>query len=135
MRIFYSIWEWLIDRPARLRAFCERGWNGWAKDDTWNYDLYLSKIISEGLIHLKSYKQGTPPEIYKKYDKKGVSQEVKDAQANDEWEEKLEKIIFAFKLSKELINGDISIEDEKEVNKYINEGMKLFIRYYFNLWN
>jgi hypothetical protein len=131
-----NIFDWIVDRPARLKAFLQRGWRGWADDDTWNYDAYLAKVISEGLAYLYTYKQGCPPNLYKKYNKKGIPQEIVDGRAHAEWDTILRKIILAFNLSRDLIYGNgWDIDEEDENDQKIDEGMKLFIKYYFNLWN
>jgi hypothetical protein len=47
----------------RLRAFWQRGRTGWAASDTWSFDHYLSKVIRDGVRHLRDNNHGHPCEL------------------------------------------------------------------------
>lgn len=42
----------------RVKYFFVRGWKGWAPMDTWSFDSYLSRVISEGLKHMAENSNG-----------------------------------------------------------------------------
>jgi len=60
---FKRIWWWLrygirnkIENiPLRIRTFIQRGKRGWANSDSWSFDWYLAKVISEGVGNLIKY--------------------------------------------------------------------------------
>jgi len=68
---FKRIWWWLRygirnkieEIPLRVRTFIQRGKRGWANSDTWGFDYYLTKVISEGVHHLKENIHGMPCDL------------------------------------------------------------------------
>jgi hypothetical protein len=148
---FYIWWNFLTDLKWKIPNIIQRAYRGWGDADTWDFDGYLSKIISEGCKHLKLYKHGIPGDIYDKY-RNDVLLDQNEAEflAIKEWNEILDKIILAFDLIKQIqYDGkrEFYLPDLPEAlkNKYnclskeeddaMNEGMHLFIKYFFSLWD
>jgi len=48
-------WNFISDIPLRVKTFIQRGMRGWSDSDTWSFDFYLAKVISEGIEHLLIY--------------------------------------------------------------------------------
>ena len=108
----------------RIRNFIQRGIRGWANEDTWDFDTYLAKIISEGITYLKKNKPGIPCDLVEKYD-----EEI----AIIKRDERLDKMIHAFKLHLIWVDeGRILTEIEQ---KEYQEGLELFIKYMGDLWD
>ena len=144
--IRYGIWNWITDLKWRIPNWWQRGQRGWGYADTWGFDFYLSKVIYGGLVHLKKHKCGYPitiPKIETEWT------EV-DYKANEKiWDEIMDKMIYAFKLAKEIGEGEREFYkpymDEnfqktykclsKEEDDAMKEGMKLFIDHFFSLWD
>lgn len=135
---FYIWWNWLEMRPLKIKSFIQRGFRGWADEDTWDFDIYLAKIISEGLTHLKENNQGCPGDIYEKYNKqKKFTQKQKDKLAMGEWNTVLNIIIRGFSLVPELFEAKV-FKNKKLVNSYMYElerAFDFFKKYYFSLWD
>jgi len=148
---FYFWWNWLELRPLKIKSFFQRGWKGWANEDTWAFDGYLAKVISEGCKHLKIYQQGIPGEIYEKYrNDLFLTQEEAENLAQKEWIKILDKIILAFDLirqiqydgNREFYLPNLSQELKtkcncltKEEDDAMKEGMNLFRDWFFALWD
>lgn len=133
-------WNYIKDLKWKLSNWGQRSWKGWGKSDTWNFDIYLSKIIYEGIEYLKNHKHGIPNNIYEKYNKN-------EKEANKEWENILNSIIEGFKLVNLVSNGDkflllnnypqilgIKYLTKKEQEK-IELAWKYFKEYFYNLWD
>ena len=124
--IRYGIWTWLSDRPRKTKSFLQRGWRGWADEDTWDFDYYLTNVIIGGLKHLKKYQNILPTW------EEGKS-EIK---AQKEWNEIFEKIIIGFECARLLINELGLDHNEKiEAERLKNEGFDLFKRYFNCFWD
>lgn len=143
----YGIKNWLLEIKYRVPNFFHRAWYGWGKADVWGLDFYLSRIIYQSLIHLKKNKQGYPITI--------ITKNVKDpndidSEANQKnWDKILNKMILAFKLANDIGSGGrefyspkLSKEKQlkfkcltKDEDQQIKEGMKLFIKHFFSLWD
>lgn len=48
-------WNFVSEIPLNVKTFIQRGFKGWAISDTWGFDYYLAKTISEGLRHLSKH--------------------------------------------------------------------------------
>ena len=126
----YGIWNWVSDRPRKSKSFFQRGYRGWADEDIWSFDYYLSTIIIEGLAYLKRH-QNTLPTY------QPLGKETMEA-AQKRWDSILDKIINAFKYAKMYINGDECITPtiwEEKYEKDYEEGMNLFKEHFFSLWD
>lgn len=109
------------------------------KYDTWNMDHTLAKIIHPMLLKLKETKQGSPnvdledvPEYLRPSDSQyNYYEEGKlDVYFHDRWDYVVDTMIYAFNaISKQLDEGDDYYEPET-----IKEGLRLFGKYYQDLW-
>lgn len=102
--------------PQRLRIWTiyGRARRGWSIPDTWGFDMYLAKIISEGVAHLRKVAHGHPGNI-----------------TMDEWLEILDKIVegFAIKSTQDYVDGKDSARAK------LDEALKLFVEYFESLWD
>lgn len=110
----YGLMNWIIDRPRKIKTFFQRGRKGWAEEDTWNFDGYLSSVIMNGLKHLKSYYSGEQP-TQKEFD----------------------IMIKGFEANLKMINADVEYgtEEFEECKREFEEGMKVFVKNFNNLWD
>jgi hypothetical protein len=111
---FYSWWNWLDMLPRRIYWFCQRGYRGYAHCDTWDFDVYLANIISEGLKDFRKYYHGARPT------KKELDIIIKGFEENL----KLMDLHYKYK-SKKYNLSEIKFK----------KGMKLFNRYFNYLWD
>lgn len=82
--------------------------------DTWNLDWAIAKFVHPRLVMYKKVTDGYPGTL----------------ESPEEWDEILDKMIFAF----EAIIKDDFVLYSKESRKIIDEGLDLFRKYYFDLW-
>jgi hypothetical protein len=121
---FYSWYNLLTDLRWKIPNLIHRAYYGWGKADTWDFDIYLAKIINGGITHLKKNKNGAPVDLFEKYG---------DEKVIEERDKILDKIIRAFKLHLVWVDeGRILTEEEK---KEYQEGLELFIKYMGDLWD
>jgi len=121
---FYSWYNLLTDLRWKIPNLIHRAYYGWGKADTWDFDIYLAKIINGGIPHLKKNKNGAPVDLFEKYG---------DEKVIEERDKILDKIIRAFKLHLVWVDeGRILTEEEK---KEYQEGLELFIKYMGDLWD
>ena len=108
------------------------------KYDVWNMDHTLAKIIHPMLVQLKETKQGSPsvdfedvPEYLRPLDYQINSVTKMDPYYHDRWDYVIDTMIYAFNaISKQLDEDDDYYEPET-----IKEGLRLFGKYYQNLWD
>jgi len=135
---FYVWYNWLSDRLRKIKSFFQRGYRGWADEDTWDFDLYLAKVMSQGLKHLKKHHHGCPSDIYNKYkDRKDLTQHQKDKLAVKEWKTKMDIMIRGFEIVPQLFNMKV-LKTKIRKERYFYEferGLDIFKKYYFNLWD
>ncbi len=128
-------YKWVLNIPREIKWLYQRARRGYAEEDTWSLDGYLSSWLPEALRELKERNIGYPAGLT---DKK--------------WKETLEKMAEGFEAHRKICEiykfneGIYRTEDDsgyklwkKEVRdpleKQFDEGMKLFVKYYFNLWD
>lgn len=116
-------WNYVSCIPLKIKSFFQRGIRGWADEDTWGFDDYLTDIIIEGMTHLRKYAHGHPV--------------VKGVKSNRQWKSILTKIVKGFKAYKKACNytkTNTKKKFDKEMKKF-KEGMKLFVKYYGAFWD
>lgn len=148
--IKYGVRQKIDELQWKIPNCIQRVKRGWGNADTWRFDGYLARIISEGCKYLKEHKCGIPCEYLPNNDKIPYESNKKDEiEGIRRWNEVLDKIIFAFKTLYEITSGEKefyleSLSEEKrkqlncitkEENDRIEEGKKLFIENFHNLWN
>jgi hypothetical protein len=136
-----EIYEW-------IRCFVQRGKQGYCYRDVWSIDYYLMEIIPPMIKQLKKTTHGFPADS-----------------TEEKWNEILDNIILGFEAGKRLADGENwamnkdtkmkvdssgKIEftnpwseeqikhfrelDEKD-KKIFDEGMELFVKFFFSLWD
>ena len=103
--------SWL-DRCPKIKYLFQWIKNGFPDSDIWNLDWSIAKYTLPRLKRLKEVQHGFPG----------------DLETIDEWYEILDKIIITFD---RILKEDVNIEHEKE----ITEGLDLFRKYFFSLWD
>jgi len=121
-----------------LKWCLQRGFRGWADCDWWSMDYYLIDIIIPMLKTLRDNQMGHPCDL-----------------TEEQWVEKLNEMIEGFEAGKrvlddeyyEIVSPDFPEKDatRKEVlewgrmnmadQKIFKQKMKIFIKYFFNLWD
>ena len=156
--IYYFCIRQLRKIPQAIREvkwFFQRGKRGWSNSDTWEFDTYLAKVISEGIKHLKEINHGLPT-----YDE-GKS----ELEAINEWDCILNTIHYTFVTAEDISKGSVvyipsklftkkrydelvkSMEDGfvkyktyhhvltlKEIQEY-EKGWEYFKEYFHSLWD
>jgi hypothetical protein len=137
----YDIPDLPRDGYRKVRRGIERGCRGWAHEDTWNLEHYLSRVMYQSVEHLFKYnKSSFRTQVSKNpendYDAK-KSREIK------------KKILYALKLRLAISNGDregyypqLSEKERKkckcltkEEERRRLEGMALLDHYWGSLWD
>ena len=114
----FYFWQRIFGKPRdiflNIKWFIQRGKRGFADCDTWDFDIYLARIIKEGVSQLKEEKYGFPCDL-----------------EEDEWNKILDNIIYTF-------TEEENILDKNPYNNYDEQkenGWKLFKEYFHNLWS
>lgn len=128
-----------------VKWFIQRGKRGWADCDAWDTDTYLAAIIPAMVKSLKVNGYGLPT----------LTEDKSERQAEDEWNNILDDIIFAWESHKKMAEGDwlystaktrtkmenvakncihVYLMTKEECERY-RKGMQLFIKYLSNLWD
>jgi len=149
---YIYFWNWVTDLQWKIPTWWHRSFHGWGFADTWCLHCHLSKVIYESLCHLKIHNSGYPITL-EAINTKELSDKDKSKafyNANEEaWKIITDKMIVAFKMAHEIGSGEREHylpkmdkkwkEDNKcltkEEHKVMKEGMQLFIKYYFHLWD
>ena len=143
--LYQKVW-WLISRfvcniPFHIREikwFFQRGRRGWADCDVWSTNDYLAKIIPSMLKQLKVTTHGYPG-----YGK---------ANTSEKWDKLLDSMIEGWEAANRVCNdeyyeltgfpekrseGDVKVWQQSENSdvKIFNERMKVFIKFFFHLWD
>jgi len=105
----WYFWNYVSSIPLEVKSFIQRGIRGWSDSDTWNFDYYLAKVISEGVEHLRD--NGISA-----YDKKSLIA--------------MKEIIKTFETAKKIMDGDILYISS---NKFTWKEYKKYYRYYEKL--
>lgn len=138
LKIYYWLWRQVSNTrfflSVRLPCFFIRGKNGYSYMDVWSIDHYLCSFMPNAIQDLIDSLHGAPPDLF---DDDAENQTWK-------WEEVLGKIRDGFLAGRSLIDTDyIEIDDSREVwlpkqeklQAKFDEGMDLFKKYFFNLWD
>lgn len=107
-------WEFFKDTYREIKSFLQRGYRGYADNDVWGLDEYLSRVISETTGHLAKNTSSYPGGMTFSNWKKILRQISKDIQIKDHY--KTEK------------------EQSQSYAKQ-QEALKLFVKYFCHLWD
>lgn len=126
----YSVPRFFSNVRCQIKWAWQRVFRGY--DDNWHWDLYgrLDWIIPICARKIKEYGIGCPSVLYDKKNKKNECHK---------WGEILEKIALGFEAHK-AINQECLWSGHKpkkfeKLSKQEKEGMKLFVKWYSNLWD
>lgn len=120
--------------------------------DTWNADVILATIIVPVLKLLKENKYGSPmtdyedaPEEFRSYNSEGYDPADRwdgDKNMHKRWNWVLDEMIYAFENVSDdkweelcYIDNEFNTEIYESYNNRINNGLRLFSKYYRGLWN
>jgi hypothetical protein len=120
-----------------LKRFVQRGARGWADEDVWSFDYYLTDVIVGGLHHIMQTSHGVPAAFW---DSGGDYEEHKRR-----WHAALNTMIQGFGARRAIMNdefmekqpdGEWTVNHEKlaELQRQADEGMKLFVAHFDALW-
>ncbi len=111
--IIFRAWIFLL--PCRAKWAWQRLTRGYSDPEWWDIDYYLAKWALPRLRHLRKHAHGFPV---------GMSEL--------EWDMILARMCLAFAIIEEY-GGDRM--DNEAAQKYIDEGLDLFRKHYFSLWD
>ncbi len=117
------MWEWPGDRLREVKWFIQRGRRGYADFDLWSLDWYLADWMPKALRQLKKNHNGYPG--------------IEGANSDAEWKAILEKMARGFEAinkQSDLLYGP-STKTYKKLQKTIDEGLGLFVKWYGSLWD
>lgn len=134
---YWAVWRFVDNFKPKNVAYTIERWIRWVKwgfnpKDIWSLDYSLSEWIVPRLKMLRETKQGCPfidgfDEIYSNPD----ATEDEWEQIYKAWDEIMGKMILAFELVIKDDHGEERLKNEEK----IEEGLKLFARYFRNLWD
>lgn len=140
-----------------LPGFFIRGKRGWATQDVWSWSHYNAKINRDALKWLRKNKHGYSIIIYSKLERDLTKEETEEEQKN--WDSILDEMIYAFDCivrldenlefyyEKAFIDSDTikwRLDFEKKFNTHfmtkkeydrMRNGLRLYMKYYFDLWD
>lgn len=114
--------------------------------DTWSMDSTLGYIIIPMLKQLKETKQGSPmvddddvPEIFRSTQDKEYDPNNKDGDLDKfffrRWDWVMDEMIWAFEAARDDYALQVPTEAYKDVQNRIQNGYRLFGKYYSGLWD
>lgn len=103
-----------------IKHFFQRLINGWSDDETWSLDITVSDYLVPRLKRLKELKHGHPSCF----------------QTMEEWNEILDKMIYAFTECSNEFNREYpgTVSKERARQRKIKIGLNLFAKHFQNLW-
>ncbi len=123
----YSIPRWFDNMKYEIKWAWQRVFRGFDDRWYWNLDINLSWIIPKCVRHIKKYGMGCPGKLY---DKKRKNNECY------KWKEILEKIAKGFEAVEKIQNNHFwKGRKFEKLDKQYKEGMRLFVKYFRNLWD
>lgn len=101
-----------------VKWFLQRGWRGYADSDVWSIDAYLCEFMPQALEDLK-LDPGYPCGLGEK-----------------KWNAILDDISEGFRAAYTLADYAYETDTQREnLEKIQKKGLKLFVKYFNNLWN
>ena len=127
-----------MDAMRQIKWAYQRVVRGWDDRASWSVDYWLNDMMPDILLRLKETKHGTPIEFYEglPHDNNYDYGDTGDKIAKERWNAELDKIIAAFVCAKKI--NELEYETDynlKTLEKVFRDGMKSFVKYYFNLWD
>ena len=116
MRFIWRLRWWFHDRWMDLRSIFQRLTRGFADREWQDLFYYNARWLVPRLKQLKKKGHGPPAQL-----------------TDEEWDTIFDKIIQAFELIA-VPEGDFQGEDGK-IEPEVKNGLKLFVKWYFALWD
>lgn len=116
-------WERVTDIPNKIKYFFQRGIRGYADEDTWSIDWYISSWLPQAIKELRDRKIGYP----------GIK-----GMTSKKWSTILTEIADGFEADRKYNNLEFDFMNKKQCEKLIQKkdrGMKLFVKWYNSLWD
>ena len=109
---------------------------GFSDSDLWSFDITLAEYILPRLIRFRLMTHGYPGSL-SEYEMKpdgtpDYATPIKGDPGFHKWMTILERMIIAFKI---IVDGQDYFAIKKKDQTKIDEGLDLFRKYYFNLWD
>jgi len=129
-----------------LRAFWQRGTRGWADEDVWDFNGYMTRVLGQGIARLMKDKSGFPVSFLTDNGFERETPSDKDWETLDaQWRDTLNQMVRGF-AARALLNdnatwqfvNDKLVHDEALEAKLVAErdkGMELFVKYFDALWD
>ena len=119
--LYYSFlrrWDDLTFIPQEIKAFYQRGRQGWAEMDTWSLDDYLIRLLPAAIRMVRDTSSSYNP----------------DFESLKEWKKYLTKMANKIEQGK-YISSEIATMKKMEKSRIeFEEGMQMFTKYFFSLW-
>jgi len=131
----YRILSYIPDKYRNFRYNLQRFRRGYSDRDCWSIDYFLVDIIPKMLRQLKKNCHGCPGDLF--------DNKKKDNQCH-KWDKVLIEMAEGFESGEKILNmefmedGDTTEQWKKKqelLYKKFDTGMKLFVKYFFNLWD
>ena len=108
------------EMKSSLKFAKQREERGWDETECWNLDVTIAKFILPRLKTFKRIHHGYPSEL-----------------GEGQWEEALNKMIFAFEESITYDEWEFKLTPKElsEKQKKIEEGLSLFAKHFRDLWD
>ncbi len=106
----------------KIKKFIQRGKRGWSDEDTWDFDSYLSEVISSGCKHLADITISYPTGMGFRKWKRILNKISKDIVAPIEFDNSVSNM------------GNYN-QQSKEAYKKQSEALKLLVKHFNDLWD
>jgi hypothetical protein len=123
--------KFFSDLFREVKAFFERGYNGFAKSDVWSFDYYLSIMIPKALRQLADHHMGYPG--------------TKEIDTDEKWIQILNQMADDIEFYNIVEDRIVDIDNKKEWKKYQSDlkiavikrqkALKLLIHHFPSLWD
>lgn len=120
-------WYGLFTRPSRfftepyyrVKWFIQRGYRGYADCDVWNMNSWLCRVMIPMLEELDRNAHGYPIGL-----------------TPGKWRDILENLGQAFRAAQRVLDpDDFDVQKARADQRYFRKYIKLFGKYFFNLWD
>ena len=140
-----------IQMCREIKYFCQRGRRGWADCDTWSLNQYLCQpsMMPAALRYLKTHKHGIPISMLEDDGNVGNPTDTAMKRAEARWDAVVDQMIAAFDAGRRIQDGLYEEELgpfqtdhmdaihllQKRDQKIFEDGMKLFVENFMDLWD
>ncbi|KXB08130.1 hypothetical protein AKJ56_01790 [candidate division MSBL1 archaeon SCGC-AAA382N08] len=121
-KVYYWLrrkFNFLKNLPHELKLAYQRARYGYDQENWWQIDYNFLQVTIPQLKDLKEKHRGTPSEM-----------------TEEEWERTLQEIIDGFEDGKKAIDLEFEdLEQGKQLRQNLHHSLKLFNKYFFDLWD